>query len=64
VLLVVNGELLGQFALCCQRFIPWAPLLLLSLPRLTSMIDIRALRALHRTRAQLPLPVRHLQQIQ
>ena len=38
-----------------------AALLLLSLPYLTSIIDIYVLRALHRVRAQ--LPVRHLQQI-
>ena len=37
-----------------------AALLLLSLPYLTSIIDIYVLRALHRVLAQ--LPVRHLQQ--
>jgi hypothetical protein len=38
-----------------------AALLLLSLLYLTSIIDICVLRALHRTRAQ--LPVRHLQRV-
>jgi hypothetical protein len=45
MLLVINGEL-GQFAL--NLVIIGSALLVLSLPYLTSIIDICVLRALHR----------------
>jgi hypothetical protein len=60
LLLAINGEL-GQFAVRPEPpTFYMAALPLLSLPYLTSIIDIYVLRALYRIRAQ--LPVRHLQQ--
>ena len=60
VLLVINGEIRNWSVRPVPPAFYVAALLLLSLPCLTSIIDIYVLRALHRVRVQ--LPVRHLQQ--